>query len=325
MTNLKISSKKHLLIVISALIIVIGMAVGTVFHFVADGFFNFGSEFSDYTSITVSYPFSDDSEGDKVAEIAVNNLSSVGAYTLSESDSTLGGELEYKFAGNTDTSKLNAAVDAINAELAKGGYVNTVAVAHTATTSIGGTRVLNYAAIALSAAVAFQIIYFAIRYKLGMAVTVLLSHIHNLALFVALVALTRLPVGIELVAACAVVVVLTMIMTSIFFDDARKNIKDENLAKEAGYVKVDMAAGKSFAINLALTIAVAVVAVVLGVFATIASLSIAQLAPFAVIILGAIASFYGSCLFTPAVYSIFNKLIDERLKKGKASKAVQKA
>ena len=40
MTNFKLSSRMHLMIIISAVIIAIGLAVGLVCEFVADGYFN---------------------------------------------------------------------------------------------------------------------------------------------------------------------------------------------------------------------------------------------------------------------------------------------
>ncbi|MDE7087212.1 MAG: hypothetical protein K2O67_03365, partial [Clostridia bacterium] len=62
MTKFKVCSKIHLFIIISVLFIAIGMAVGTICHFCANGFFNYGGEFASYTSVKVTYTVSENSE-----------------------------------------------------------------------------------------------------------------------------------------------------------------------------------------------------------------------------------------------------------------------
>ena len=54
-TNFKLSSKMHILIIVSTVLIAIGLAVGLICEFVADGFFNYGADWASYKSITVSY------------------------------------------------------------------------------------------------------------------------------------------------------------------------------------------------------------------------------------------------------------------------------
>lgn len=51
--NLKLSSKMHLLIIISSVVIAIGLAVGIICQFVANGFFNYNDDYANYKSVTV--------------------------------------------------------------------------------------------------------------------------------------------------------------------------------------------------------------------------------------------------------------------------------
>ena len=55
MTKFKVCAKIHLFIIISSLFIAIGMAVGTICHFCANGFFNYGGEFKSYNSVNIVY------------------------------------------------------------------------------------------------------------------------------------------------------------------------------------------------------------------------------------------------------------------------------
>ena len=64
-TNLKLSSKMHIFIIVSCVLIAIGLAVGTICHFVAGGFFNYGGDYESYKSVTVDYQSIDFSGGEK--------------------------------------------------------------------------------------------------------------------------------------------------------------------------------------------------------------------------------------------------------------------
>ena len=67
-----------------------------------------------------------------------------------------------------------------------------------------------------------------------MALGALLANFHNLALYVALLAMTRIPVGLSAVAFAALTVLFTMIATGYMFDRYRRNLKKENFAKLDG-------------------------------------------------------------------------------------------
>ena len=94
MTKLKISAKMHIMIIVSAVIIALGIAVGCICHFVADGYFNYGGEYTSYQSVTVSYVVLD--EADVSREICDKEFDKAGVkyYNYSYVDSTsAGGEL----------------------------------------------------------------------------------------------------------------------------------------------------------------------------------------------------------------------------------------
>ena len=55
MTNLKLSSKMHIMVALTAAIIAIGFAMGMIFQFVANGYFNYGQENSSYQTVVVDY------------------------------------------------------------------------------------------------------------------------------------------------------------------------------------------------------------------------------------------------------------------------------
>ncbi len=314
MTKFKVCSKIHLFIIISALLIAIGMAVGTVCHFIANGFFNYGGEFSSYKSVTVTYYSSEYTE-ETIKPVCEDALGEFGAYEVSYADARLGGEIVYKFSSSADSAKLQSAVDKLNTALDKNNSGLNVASLHEGEVKEGGAKALIFASIAVASAAALQFIYFVIRYKLRAAYSALLANVHNLGLFVALAALTRIPVGSELVAFGAVAVVLTMIATCVLFDRTRKNFKNEKYAKVERKEVIETSAAEVSKVTLTAICALAVATVVIGALAAIAQMWIGALAPYGVALLALLACGYGVLLFTPAVHGA----IDGACEKAKAS------
>ncbi|MGN0806864.1 MAG: hypothetical protein ACI4MN_00255 [Candidatus Coproplasma sp.] len=301
MTNLKVCKKLHIFIFISVIFITIGMAVGTICHFVANGFFNYGGEFASYKSITATYYYSENNSDTDFKAICNDAISGINPTEVTYAiNSDLGyEEIVYKFSVNTDNAKLQAAVDDINSNF------NDLsgAVLHEGVVDEGGSRNIVYASIALASAAAFQFIYYIIRYKLRGAFSALLAGVHNLGVYAALLAITRIPVGTEAVALGAAVVVVTMILSGLLFDRTRKNFKNEKYVKTDRLDVVEISASETRKITVTSLVSLAVVAVVLGVFATISAMYIGAFAPFIVALLGVVACFYGSIFFTPAVHS----------------------
>jgi preprotein translocase subunit SecF len=308
MIKFKLPANKHIFLIISCIILAIGMAIGTVCHFIAGGFFNYGSEFSAYNSINVTYLAAEQTE-EGVKQICNTALDGLTTADISSSEVSFGGEIIYKFTTSVDTDKLQAATDAINTALSADGGLSAASLV-TATTYVGGLRSLNYAFIALASAVAFGFIYFAIRYRFAAAFTSIVSNVFSLGLYIALLAITRVPVGIEAVALGCVAVLVSMIVTGLFCNKMHRSLKEENADKQ----NIDDMVNSSLDFSAkfsGLVICFIVVAIaVLAIFALCAFLSPASLAPCAAAVLALVACACTNLCFMPCIYSIFKGIAD---------------
>lgn len=334
-TDFKLSSKMHLFIIISCVVIAIGVCVGTICQFLANGYFNYGADWESYKSITVSYSCVDFAEEDEVKEVCDKAFSDAGvSYYYSDlfgekTGNVVGGEFTFKFNSSVKDEKLQNAVNAINAVIAEksNGIIQSVASAHTVDGLLGSGKALWRGAVALAVVIVVHFIYFALRYKLTMALGALLADVHNLAIFISLLSLTRVPVGSSIITFAVLTVLLTAVGTCFFFDRVRKNVKDEANAKLSAFELVDKSASESFKVNLFLPVCLAAVAVVLFVLTSISAMSaLAVLAPAFGAVMCFISCGYGLLLFTPSVYSRFKQIGDNykqnhsRAPKEKASK-----
>lgn len=322
-TGLKITAKMHLFIIISCVIIALGMAVGTVCHFVSNGFFNYSGDYESYKSITVNYEDIDFSGSGKkpvelIGDICAKAFKDQGIsdHEVGAGDTNTGGFIEYKFLFGTSDEKLEAAVDAINAEIKAevvdaGGMQFSYASKHTSQAVLGGGVAITRAAITVATIAVFHFIYFVVRYKLTMALGALVADVHNLALFLSLAALLRVPVSSSIAVYAVLAVLATVIGTCFLFDRMRKNLKDETLKKLNAQEFADRAANESFKLNLIMPACLAALSVVLFVLLSISSLSpLAILAPVACALVAFVVCAYGTVFFTPAVYSGFKALGD---------------
>jgi hypothetical protein len=308
MTKLKLPANKHILLIISCIIIAIGMAVGTVCHFIFGGFFNYGSEFSDYNSINVTYLAAEYSEKE-IKSICDETLADLNTVDVSVAEVSVGGELVYKFSANTDTDKLQAATDALNAKLSANDGLSTASLVK-ATTYVGGLRSLNYAFIALASTVAFACLYFIFRYRFAAAITSILSNVFCLGLYIALLAITRIPVGIEAVAFGCVAVLLSLIISGLFCNKAHKNIKNPDADINSAEDVVNSAYGYSVKLGSIVVCFTVIAVAVLAIFAICAFLAPSILSPFAIAILALVSVAYTGLCFMPCVYSIFKGIFD---------------
>ena len=319
MANLKLSSKMHIMVIVSALVIAIGLAVGLVCQFLAGGFFNYGAEYSSYNMVAVDYAFVDLSsfgDEDGIKDVCDEEFEKVGVsyYAFTSGDTNGGGELVFKFNKNTDEANVKKAAEAIHTRLntEREGYTPSKlsnAYFHSVETDLGGSKAFVYGSIAVASAMVLQFIYFAIRYKLTMAFSALLANVHNVALFVALAAITRVPLGSSVFTFGALTVLMTMAGCAFLFDKMRKKFKDESFAKLDAFEQVDACAKDSFMSIAFTSVCIAAAAVAVFVLLAISSLSVALIVTPAVLaLLGAVASFYGTAFFTPAVYSRFKKI-----------------
>lgn len=322
MTNMKVSSKMHLFIIITCILVAIGIAVGIVCNFVAGGYFNYGGEWTDYKSITVSYKYVDFSgNGDPkeavtdICETAFENCG-VSYYVENYGTTSTGGEIVYRFSVSADDTKLEQVKSEIESlmKTAIGSdtdvILSSVSV-HSSNTLLGGGYALTMAAVAIASVIAVQFAYFVIRYKLSMAFASLLANVHNLAIYVSLLALCRVPVAGSAVTFGVLVVVLTMIGCALLFDRMRKIGKDESLSKLSSFEQTDMGAAQTLKLNLVVPAVLVALAAVIFVLMSISALSVtAVLAPVLCALVCFVSCAYGTAFFTPSVYSRFKQIGD---------------
>lgn len=317
MTNFKLSSRMHLMIIISAVIIAIDLAVGLVCEFVADGYFNYGTEYASYQSVEVNYAYVDANTfgGDEgVKEICDKAFSdkSVSYKSCTHSETNDGWQYVFTFSSKADKTALASSVSAISEKLG-GEQLSGLSTAylHEVNTQMGNSNPYIYGAIALAVAVAVQFLYFVIRYKLTMAFAALLADVHSFALFISLAAITRVPLGSQAVVFGVLTVLATMIGCAYVFGKLRSNLKDENFAKLGNFEQVDTTVLQSL-VNIAVPSAgVFAAAAVIFVLLSISAMSVAAaVTPVVLAVIGAAVSFYGSAFFTPSVYSRFKQIGD---------------
>lgn len=326
-TDFKLSSKIHLFIIITTLLVAIGIAVGVVCQFVSDGYFNYGGDWSSYDSVTVSYKyvdFSGDGEPlDRVRTICEDAFDTAGlsGYTATYGKTNEGGEIVYRFSASSDDAKLETAKTAIESAIktAMGSdadvSLSSVSV-HGDDTLLGGGYSLTMAAIAIASVAAVQFVYFIIRYRLTMAFAALLANVHNLAIYVSLLTICRIPVGTSAFAFGVLCVLLTMIGTAFLFDKMRKIGKDEELSKLSSFEQADKGATQSLKINLLVPAVMVAATVLIFVLMAISAMSVtAILSPVLSALVCFVACAYGTALFTPSVYSRFKLIGDDYRKK----------
>ncbi len=332
-TNFKLSSRMHLLIIISVAVIVVGLLVGIICQSVANEFFNYSEDLASYKSVTVAYETTDFSgnEVEPVKQIKgfcdeAFKAEGVKSYSVVEGTTSTGGTVTYRFVYSTDSGKLKNAASIINdkiAEVIEDSSTDNVAMATTAETLLSSGYAVSMAAVAVAVIIVLHFVYFVIRYKLTMALGAILADFHNLGLFLMLMALTRIPVGSSIATYAVITVALTVIGTCFLFDRMRKNFKDEDLKKLTAYEVVDKSADESFVINTVMPACLATVSVVLFVLLSISSLSpLAIISPVLCSLVSFISCAYGTTFFVPSVYSRF-KLIGDNMKKKSRSKTAK--
>ena len=330
MTNLKISSKMHLFIIISVVVTVIGLAVGLICQFVAGGYFNYGAEFKSYNTVEVNYIYVEYSDKEEVREIcdATFDEAGIGYFTVAYADTSEGGSIIFKFSKGVDEGKLTEAANNIQkvfndakADKDDDNGTQSNAYVHMLETRLNGGRVLTYASIAIASALVLQLLYFMVRYKITMALGAFLANIHNLVIYVSLLAITRVPVGISAVAFGALTVLVTMIACGYLFDRYRRNLKKEPFAKLDGDEQTDICVRESFKNILYPVVGVATVAVVIFALLSISAMSaLTVLTPALLAILSVASAMYGTVFFMPSVYTRIKRIGDTVKARSKSKK-----
>ena len=320
-TKLNLSSKMHIFIIVTSIVIAIGVAVGVICHCVYGKFFNYSGDYASYKCVTVTYADIDfsgkDAEPEELMEdICEKAFDEVGIqnYTKEYGEKSGGGSITYKFVDSTDSSKLDSAVEKINVaidgELGEDSIFSNASW-QTIKAVYKSSKALIRGGITLASIVVFHFLYFIIRYKLSAAFAALLADAHNLALYLALLAITRAPVTSSIVTFAIITVLITMIQTCFLFDKMRRNIKSAEKKEAEGAFIVDRTADEAFLLNTIFPACIAVVAIVVFVLMSISSLSpLAILAPVCLALVSCVSCIYGAAIFVPAVYSRFKQIGD---------------
>ena len=160
-----------------------------------------------------------------------------------------------------------------------------------------------------------------VRYKITMALGAFLANIHNLIIYVSLLAITRVPVGISAVSFGALTVLVTMIACGYLFDRYRRNLKKEPFAKLSGDEQTDICVNESFKNILYPVVGVATVAVVIFALLSISAMSaLTVLTPAILAIISVASAMYGSVFFTPSVYTRIKRIGDTVKARSKSKK-----
>ncbi|MCD8295774.1 MAG: hypothetical protein LUE27_11135 [Clostridia bacterium] len=340
-TDLKLSGRMTLFIIISCIIVVASVVVGVVCSCLGYGYFNAGADWNSDKSVTLTWYYTDGfNEKDETlmgyCEDAFKEQGiSYYAVTYGEADDGSGGDITYTFTSGTSTEALENACDTVRGKISamyevdSDGYQDvylTRIYSHTTSTHTGSAKALLYAGIAVATVVVFEFLYVLIRYKMSMALGALLACAHNLALFLCLIALCRIPIGTSMFAFAVVTVVATMICTLLMYGKMRKNMKDESLADLTPAELVDKSNSQTFYMNLAFCASLAAAVVVIFVLMSISSLSVlAIISPVLCALVAFISCFYGSCIFLPSVYPRFRKIGLKFQRKKKAPAAPKKS
>ncbi|MCD8307832.1 MAG: hypothetical protein LUD51_06385 [Clostridia bacterium] len=322
-TDMKLSGKMTLFIIISCIIVVAGVVVGTVCHFLGYGYFNPGADWTSDQTVTATWYYTDAKiDSDTIEEYCKDAFDEQGisyyAVTYGTADDGSGGDITYKFTSSTDTDKITAACETVRTRIASlyevdaDGYQDvylTRIYSHVTDTYAGSSKALLYAGIAVATIVVFELLYVMIRYKISMALGGLLACAHNLALYICLVSLCRIPVGTSMFSFAVLTVFVTMICTLFMYGKMRKNIKDESLADLTPAELTDRSASQTFKLNLGVMASLAAAVVVMFVLMSISSLSVlAIISPVLCALVAFVSCFYGTCFFLPSVYPRFRKI-----------------
>ncbi len=306
--------------IISCALIVIGMVIGTVLHFVVGGFFNYGGEFSGYRSVTVAYSVvevngvGDDFDLKTICDeaFAAENVSYY-AQTEDSAKNSGNGVLRYRFDLNTDSAALDKAVESINGKIAESVSAfedtpKTKAVCREEVGVLGEGFSLWRAAVALTVIVVAQLIYTMIRLRFSAAFAAIAVDLHNLALYAALLAICRVPVDSTAIVIAVLITLVTAIGVTFTLEKVKRSKKDsanENLPIEN---VVYSGAKQTLKMNVALPVFVAITAILFFAITAISSMSfVTALVPSLAALLGLAVTVYGDLLFAPAIYLSIKK------------------
>ena len=313
MNKLKFSSGMHLFIIITSIIIAVGLAMGLAFHFTSGTFFNWGGDYSSYRTVEVRYSVREIEEKEVMeacdAAFEENGVDYISYVTSGMSTES---RIEYRFTASQDPDALAKAAEAINDEVGIASDRTGYATAYVDLNArFNSNKDIMYAGIAVAAVVVFQFIYFVIRYKLTMAAAAFIGDVHNLALFYALLAITRVQVASSVVALSVFVVVLTMIGCGLLFEKMRKSFRTDEFKEMSSFEQVDAASKAAFSTVTTLNAGIlAAAAIMLVLTAIIGGTAFGLLMPCVCALIAAAVCEYGTMFFVPSVYSRLKQRAD---------------
>lgn len=325
MTKLKISSGMHIMIIVTSVIVAIGIAVGLICEFIAGGYFNYGAEYTSYNSVVVDYVYIDQLGDSDVKEICDKTFKEAGVSYFSSHNGTTddGNRWEFRFSFGQSASNVEKSAKAIDLILSGNDTQSSLSHAtfHKSTALIGNTPSYVYGAIALATIVVFEFLYFLLRYRVTSAFTALLANVHNFAIFISLLTITRTPIGSQVVVFAILTALMTMIGCAFYFDRIRKNAKNEELAKLDSKALSDLSLDESYKNTVVSAIGVTASALILLVLLSISAMSVTMvLTSVLSAVFGAIACVYGTLFFIPSVYPRIKDIGDKAKIKLKKSK-----
>ena len=308
----KTVGKWKLWLIIGAVLAAAGILVAAIFGFNAD------ATVADSKTLTVkmnSYAYEmrlDDAK--KICEAELDKAGLKNSYTLYGEMSGDSDELVYVFASKTDSQKLTAAGDAIQAKFdqvtAESGNplegaellttVNTEAVASALTNGY-----LWRGIVAAAVILAIEFVYIAVRYKLNMGLTAAATSLLSLLLTVSVIALARVPVTASVIYVAAFAMLYTTLLAMFSFNKMRENFKTDdykNMSAEEAIVS-------SMPVKTILVFAAAAsIALVLVGAVAVANVRWFALAALIATVLGTASVL----LFMPAMYLPLKKLSDKK-------------
>lgn len=301
-------------LIVSIVLIVLGVVMYSVF-----GGFNGDRATADKTLVTVT--------GDSLITIREDyreNLNDLCMDTLKKEgarvkngrylEKTDQGVFEYTLTGTYKDETLTAYVTALekaigdSSEELFGGVTSTISVAQHRQTNVEYYKYLWTFAIAAAVVVVLAFAYFAIRFNLGMGITMAIAGVHDVLLTLAVIALVRIPTGIGVAAVGAFALLLSLFLNGYVFGKMRRDFKSEEFKAYSSREAV-AASQKTSRKPVFITAVVAVaMLVVMGVIGVITGFDLTSYMLCALV--AVIVNTYSSLVLSPSIYAVFKEKAD---------------
>lgn len=307
----------NLWLIVWAAIIVIGIAIIGIFGF------NYSATVSDYKALTVKFDSyasigSDDELLDEFENLCKAQMKDVKYIDDEIKTSSDDGTITFKFAYNTEDSKLVAIGDSIKNAIKTNEKLNPMqdSVEYTINTvevqpayTYIWRAVLSAAVVALMAGV-----YVFVRYSFTMGITTLITCVADVLVMVSLMAILRLPVTTSLAVSGVIAVLYSALVSMVQYGTMRKLFKtDEYKAMEIAD-SVRAASEKSRTNIIVLNGTTFVVSVLFAIFGGAAISSV-----FMSLALTVVATSFSALFVAPEFITVF-RTMGENMKQARVEK-----